>query len=121
MSEKSASLRFINTFWDKPWDLFAFPDCTPDERQTLLSSIFEPGCPRCKTRFLTSLAERLAAPPQLTQPEQEAIVDEIVAGCSEDPMILSMYGVEVLHADSRQAVQACMTKRKQLPVTTYAA
>ena len=111
--------RFLNTFWNDPWTIFQFIDANAEQKLVLLTSIFSDGCPLCKGKFLVRLAERLQAPPLLSVAEQLAIVEEVLLSCAEDPLIISMYGVELLHAESRTIVQTSLTKRKQLPVTAY--
>ena len=37
----------------------------------------------------------------------------------EDPLVVSMHHVEVLHAQARQGGARCLDRRKQLPITTF--
>ena len=111
--------RFLNTYWNDPWSFFEFIDTTYEEQREMLDRLFAPGCNLCKGKFLVRLAERLQAPPQLSAAEQIQIVDEICLSCPEDPLIVSMYGVELLHAEARQSCQSCMTRRKQMPIGVF--
>ena len=113
--------RFINNDRNDPWPFFEFIDATEEEQQQMLDRLFAPGCNSCKGLFLVRLAERLQAPPQLSVAEQIAIIIEICLSCAEDPLIISMYPVKLLHSASRQSCQSCMTRRKQLPVTVFSA
>ena len=98
--------RFINTYWTDPWTFFEFIDAAEEEQQQMLDRLFAPGCNSCKGLFLVRLAERLQAPPQLSVAEQIAIVIERCLSCAEDPLIISMYPVGLLHSASRHSCQS---------------
>ena len=137
MLRLSASLkgRFINLFLNEagdpreempdesfkgPWDLFRALGAEPAAQQRIVSrALSNSGCRRCRGRFITRLAERLQAPPELSLNEQAAVVHDLCESTAEDPYVLSMYGCELLHAGARQSSQSCMTRRKALPLTVF--
>ena len=79
-----------------------------------------PGtCPKCDGKFLLGLRDRLNAPPDLTIQEKVQVVDDVLTSVAEDPLVMSMHEVEVLHAGLKNAGARGSLKRKRMPTATF--
>lgn len=103
-----------------PWDILRVLGASPEvQRDIVARAVGTHGCSSCRGLFLVRLGRRLRAPPVLTLDEMVPIVVELCAKLAEDPYALSMHGCELLHADTRQATQGCLTRRKLLPLSVF--
>ena len=59
--------------------------------------------------------------PKLSEAEQIIVICVIMDSLAEDPYIVSMHGVEDLHADTKQTMSRCMHKRKKIQASIVAA
>ena len=116
---RSASFkhRFIEVYWRDPWTLWEMLDEEEDEQVEVLTRMFKPQCRKCQGIFIARLIERLNDEPVLSMPEKVQVTHALLESVAEDPMIASMYPVEQLHADSRQALAKCVDRAKRSPST----
>ena len=113
--------RFLGTFWEKPMDMLNMLNVEGDRRQDMMNVFLSPDehnvCSKCEGVFLVRLRCRLIAPPVLSLEEKTAVVMEIFESIAEDPMMVSMHQVEVMHAQAKAAMVKATIRRKKLPVT----
>ena len=120
----SASFRFgfKGTCFEKPMEWFNLRNETADEQLSRVSLFVFPAprpCPKCDGKFLLGLRDRLNAPPDLSIQETEHVVDDILTSVAEDPLVMSIHEVEVLHAGLRNAGARGAVSRKRMPSTAY--
>ena len=116
----SFRFRFQGTFWDEEHKLILLLDEAADERMDRLQNFMAGvACPKCEGPFLHRVRERLQEAPVLTDEEKIGVLIEMDEALCEDPLVVSMHNVEVLHAQARQGGARCLDRRKQLPITTF--
>ena len=99
-------------------------NASAEERLNTLRILLSPElhnvCAKCEGTFLARLRSRLTAPPQLSLEEQLEIVMEMLTSIAEDPMLVSMHQVEILHAQAKNSGVRSSIRRRKMPVTLTA-
>ena len=114
--------RFQGTFWHDSFLLIRVLDMYLDEQVIWLRAFMNPGeekCRKCEGLFITRLRAQLSAPPQLTEEEMLSVCTDVLDSLAEDPLVLSMHPVELLHAGTRSICARSMDRRKRLPVSVF--
>ena len=114
-------VRFLGNFWSEAYMCVLVLDLSPEEQIAWLQRFMSPGqkCPKCEGPFIQRLRARLAAPPQLTPEEMLEVIITVMNSLAEDPLVLSMHDVELLHAHARSIGARSMDRRKRLPVSLF--
>lgn len=113
-------VRFLLVFWQKPYDLIRLLDLGLTEQDAMMRRfIGVPRCPKCLGPFALRARARLLEEPELTIDEMRELMVHVLLSITNDPYVVSMHPVELLHADSRQVLYKCMGKRKRKPVSVF--
>ena len=112
--------RFLRVFWQKPYTLIRVLARDLEGRRAFVRELTgqrRHRCPSCDGLFLSRLIERLTELPALSEDEQVQVLVDICTSICEDPYIVSMHPVELMHAFARCTVQRSMSRRKRVPRT----
>ena len=110
--------RFLRVFLQKPYTLIRVLARDLEGRRAFVRELTgqrRHRCPSCDGLFLSRLIERLTELPALSEDEQVQVLVDICTSICEDPYVVSMHPVELMHAFARCTVQRSMQRRKRGP------
>ena len=118
----SIFIRCLLVFWQKLYSFIRILNEEMDGQNAMIRQLLaKPHCPKCLSLFLTRLRARLLEEPRLSMDEMRELVVFIIGSICNDPYVVSMHPVELLHAEARQGLSVSVGKRKKQPHTVFAA